>query len=88
MNNPEQNPLRHRMRELLAIPEQRRTDAQWDELIELEILLAPGNREGAPLPGQRRNDNAPGGQPKPHGGSPGKKASRKFHKRSSRGGAR
>ena len=35
---------RRRLRELLAIPERDRTDAQWDEINELEIQLAPGNR--------------------------------------------
>lgn len=35
---------RRRMRELLSIPERDRTDAQWDELNELEIQFAPGNR--------------------------------------------
>ena len=35
---------RRRMRELLAIPDSQRSDALWDELIELEIQLAPGNR--------------------------------------------
>jgi hypothetical protein len=88
MNNPEQNPLRHRLRELLAIPDRNRTDAQWDELIELEILLAPGNREGAPVPGQRREGAPSGGQPNPHGGTSGRKSSKKFHKRPNRGGQR
>ena len=37
-------PLRRRLRELLSIPERDRSDAQWDEIIELEIQLAPGNR--------------------------------------------
>lgn len=44
---------RRRLRELLAIPDHQRTDAIWDEIIELEICLAPGNRI------------APGGQPEP-----------------------
>lgn len=35
---------RRRLRELLAIPERDRTDAQWDELAALEVELAPGNR--------------------------------------------
>jgi hypothetical protein len=35
---------RRRLRELLAIAERDRTDAQWDEINELEIQLAPGNR--------------------------------------------
>lgn len=39
---------RRRLRELLAIPDRDRTDALWDELIELEIQLAPGNRAQAP----------------------------------------
>lgn len=37
---------RRRIRELLAIPERDRTDAEWDELNELEIQTAPGNRIG------------------------------------------
>ena len=35
---------RRRLRELLAVPERDRSDAVWDEIIELEIQLAPGNR--------------------------------------------
>jgi hypothetical protein len=35
---------RRRLRELLTVPERDRTDAQWDEINELEIQLAPGNR--------------------------------------------
>ena len=82
----EQQPMspRQRLQALLAIPERQRTDAQWDELIELEIMFAPGNREGAPQPG-RRNPNATpggGGHNKPGGGGPhGKKSGKKFHKR-------
>ena len=37
-------PLRRRLRELLSVPERDRSDGQWDEIIELEIQLAPGNR--------------------------------------------
>jgi len=39
---------RRRLRELLAIPDRDRTDELWDELIELEIQLAPGNRVQSP----------------------------------------
>lgn len=39
---------RHRLRELSAIPERDRTDAEWDEMNELEIQLAPCNRVGGP----------------------------------------
>lgn len=35
---------RRRLRELLSVPERDRTDEVWDEIIELEIQLAPGNR--------------------------------------------
>lgn len=38
------NDMRRRLRELLSVPERERTDEQWDEIIELEIQLAPGNR--------------------------------------------
>ena len=73
---------RQRLQALLAVPEKQRTDEQWDEIIELEIVLAPGNREGAPDPNTRRNAGPQGGHPKPGGGgsSHGKKQKR-FHKR-------
>ncbi len=35
---------RRRLRELLSVPERDRSDEQWDEINELEIQLAPGNR--------------------------------------------
>jgi hypothetical protein len=48
MNDPnrkkQDGDLRRRLKELLAVPERDRTDAQWDELAELELQLAPGNR--------------------------------------------
>lgn len=34
------------MQILQAIPDNERTDAEWDELNELEIMFAPGNRVG------------------------------------------
>lgn len=37
-----------RLRELLAVPERDRSDAVWDEIIGLEIQLAPGNRATSP----------------------------------------
>lgn len=47
---------RKRLRSLLNIPERDRTDEQWDEIIELEIQLAPGNRvDGATLPQPNNN---------------------------------
>ncbi len=43
-----------RLRELLAIPERDRADEVWDEIINLEIDMAPGNRasqQGEPTTG-------------------------------------
>lgn len=63
---------RARLQALLAIPERQRTDAEWDELNELEIMLASGNRQGAP--DQHMRGNAPttfGGQRGHRGGQPG-----------------
>ena len=54
MNDPQSNDLRRRIRELNAIPERDRTDEQWDELNELEIRTAPGNRLSA---SDRQSDN-------------------------------
>ena len=45
MSEQQLSDFRRRIRELLAIPDRDRTDEQWDELIELEIRTAPGNRE-------------------------------------------
>jgi hypothetical protein len=52
---------RRRLRELLSVPERDRTDEQWDEINELEIQLAPGNRVHPGQPG-------PGGMPSGGGG--------------------
>jgi hypothetical protein len=79
--------IRRRLQQLLSTPERDRTDAQWDEIVELEIRLAPGNRADAGnVPGNnpRRDNNNPGrspsGQPKSrhpqktkHFGGPGNK---------------
>ena len=85
MNQPPPNKPRQRLQALLAIPEGQRTEAQWDELNELEIMMAVSNRPGAPIPG-----NKPGGQQQPrqggqpnHPGTPG--GGRKFHNRPRRG---
>ncbi len=64
---------RARLQELLAIPDRNRTDAEWDELNELEIALASGNRPGAPEPQsrsihQRQNTGGAGRMQQPGGG--------------------
>jgi hypothetical protein len=59
---------RARLQALLAIPERQRTDAEWDELNELEIMLASGNRQGAPDPRTRGNSPSTfGGGQQQHG---------------------
>ena len=71
---PEEAPARpddprSRMAELRRIPERNRTDAQWDELNDLEIRFAPGNRVGsAPQDNNAGRSRAPG--PRPSGQSP------------------
>jgi hypothetical protein len=64
---------RRRLRELLSVPERDRTDEQWDEIIELEIQLAPGNRvsasesAGGPIGGGGQQQKPAGaGQAKKH----------------------
>ena len=44
MHAPQPMSPRARLQELLAIPESQRTDAQWDEIHELEIKLSSANR--------------------------------------------
>jgi hypothetical protein len=87
MNDPRGNPSRRRLQALLQIPEKERTEAQWDEINELEIGLASGNRpEGAQHPGPRgapatANPSHPGGRPQ------GKKPFKKFRNRPPNRGA-
>ena len=52
--------IRRRIRELLSIPDRDRNDEQWDELIELEIRTAPGNRDSA-YPSDKQTDKRLGG---------------------------
>ena len=81
MSDPEPVSPRLRLQALLAIPDRQRTDAEWDELNELEIKLAAGNREGAPEQGARWNRPAPGGQTKPSGGQRDRRPGKRFHPR-------
>jgi len=90
MNDPQQstepaNP-RRRLQELLAIPDGQRTDEQWDELNELEIMLASGNRERPPGQAARPPGNAPAGQPRPAGGENARRPGKKFRHRPQRRG--
>ncbi|HEX2829664.1 MAG TPA: hypothetical protein VHP37_25185 [Burkholderiales bacterium] len=45
MNKPQSNSPRARLQQLQAIPERQRTEEEWDELNELEIMFAAGNRD-------------------------------------------
>ena len=51
-----------RLQQLRAIPERDRKDAEWDEMNELEIMLASSNRAGAPDPNVRRDAGQQRGQ--------------------------
>lgn len=57
MDEQEQISPRRRLQALLAIPDRDRTDAEWDELNELEISLAPVNRIDGPEPGARKTSS-------------------------------
>lgn len=82
MSTQQLSDLRQRLKTLLAIPDSQRTEAQWDEIIELEITLAPGNREDAPKQGAQRKSQPANAQAKAGGGGQGKKPFKRFHKRS------
>jgi hypothetical protein len=47
------NTQRARLQQLRSIPEAKRTDAEWDELNELEITQALSNGQGGPNPNAR-----------------------------------
>jgi hypothetical protein len=82
MNAPQPISPHRRLQELLAIPESRRTDAQWDEIHELEIKLSSANREQTLQQGAPRNSPATAVRhPKSSGGAQGKKPFTKVHKR-------
>jgi len=92
MNDPQPIPPRQRLQTLLAIPESRRTDAEWDEINELEIMLASGMRQPQPThnvrhgnPQQQQNNNrhnnnsnqpSRGSRSRPHRWSRGRKPTR------------
>lgn len=91
-NEPPAQDPRRRLRELLAIPDHQRTDAIWDEIIELEICLAPGNRiqPGGGQPDQGRRTPAGQGQGRRQDqarrpdATPGAKPAKRFFKKSKR----
>jgi hypothetical protein len=81
MTEPQNPSPRSRLQALLAIPDNQRSEEQWDELHELEITLAPGNRIG-----HQEKQNQPAGQGKGGGGRGGSMGSpRGGHKGAQRG---
>lgn len=80
MNEQQTTSPRQRLKELLAIPERQRTDAEWDEINELEITLAAANRTDKHEPAARRNAPA-SDQAKPSSGGQNKKPFKKPFKR-------
>lgn len=85
-----------RLRELQSIPDNQKTEAQWDEIIELEIALAQGGRPAGAGPkpqggggfsqARKHNSRAQGSGGGGSGGSNGgggqpRKTLRKFHKK-------
>lgn len=92
---PEAQPAdpRRRLRELLAIPDRDRTDAIWDEIIGLEIELAPANRAPSaqgdpgrrPEPGRRMEPGRRPEQGRRHDPASGPKPGKRFFRKPRRG---
>jgi hypothetical protein len=91
---PQVQDPRRRLRELLAISERERSDAVWDEIISLEIELAPGNRASSPQadvgrrpePGRRQDQGRrPEQQGRRQDSGPGAKPAKRFFKKHKRG---
>ncbi|MFO8004930.1 hypothetical protein [Thioalkalivibrio sp.] len=83
MNEPQVASPRRRLQELLAIPDNKRTEAEWDELNELEISLAAVNQLADAQKGNRPNAGTPSGEGRPGGGrgSKGRKPSMRPQRR-------
>ncbi|MBA4141706.1 MAG: hypothetical protein H0X43_01600 [Nitrosospira sp.] len=81
MDKPQPISAYDRLQELLSIPERQRSEAQWDEINELEITLTPINRAVTPERATRRHPAAPAEQFKPRDGAHGKRPLKKLRKR-------
>ena len=77
---PEKAPheMTARLRELMAIPERLRTDAEWDEIIEIEISQQQGRAPGNM--GSKRTGPGPMRQSEGGGGGGGKPPHKNFRK--------
>ncbi|AGA31847.1 hypothetical protein TVNIR_0134 [Thioalkalivibrio nitratireducens DSM 14787] len=82
MNEPQAVSPRRRLQELLAIPDSKRTEAEWDELNELEISLAAVNQISAGGDRHpRTNGGSSGGEGRSGRGSKGRKPQMRSQKR-------
>ncbi len=72
---------RQRLQELLAIPERQRTEAQWDEINELEIALTPVNRAASPDRNTRRKEVVNAEKPRSREGAQQKRPLKRLRKR-------
>jgi len=90
---PQSRDPRRRLRELLAVPERDRSDDVWDEIVRLEIELAPGNRAPSNQadagrrqePGRRQEQGRRPEQARREGAPSGAKPGRGYSKRPRRG---
>jgi hypothetical protein len=80
------NPSHQRLQELLGIPERNRTEAEWEEINELEITLTPANRAVASDRNTHRKPAVPGDQFKARDGGAGRRLLKKPRKRPPKGG--
>jgi hypothetical protein len=87
--NEQAKSRRQRLQALLSIPEKERTEEQWDEINELEIGLASGNRPegGERGGGPPRGPSGAPNPPRPGGDQQGRKPFKKFRKRPPNRGA-
>jgi hypothetical protein len=80
MTEPERISPSLRLQALLSTPERQRTEAEWEEINELEISLTPANREVVQKQGIRRNSDEPGAHPKPSRGPRDRNPFKRLHK--------
>ena len=86
MDKPQPISSHHRLQELLAIPERQRTEAEWDEINELEITLTPVNRSVSSERSIRRTAVVLSDPLKSRNGTQSKRPLKKLRKRPPKGG--
>lgn len=81
MNGPQETSPRRRLQTLLSTPDGERTEAQWEELNELEIELASGNRQQSAERVAPRNSAVAVTSPNSSARPGIRKPQKKFHRR-------